>query len=264
VVRVAVFSRDVTDQKQAEEALRLAKEELTRYSRELELRVKERTQELRRLSASTLSSQEKERTAIARELHDELGQMLTALRFESVWIKDRFRETDPKASERAQVMGRLIDKTIDEVRGMSIRLRPGVLDDLGLMPALEWYTADFEKRTGIACAFRHNGLDRLNEALSTTAYRIVQEALTNVARHSGASRVVVALERRNGSLALSVKDNGKGFDSESLADHDRLGLVGMRERAGLVGGSLQVNTRPGDGTEVVFRVPVPHEEEVIH
>lgn len=137
-----------------------------------------------------------------------------------------------------------------------------MLDDLGLMAALEWCASEFEKRTGID--FKHKGLDRVNDALSTAAYRIVQEALTNVARHSGASRVVVALERRNGSLALSVKDNGKGFDSEAPADHDRLGLVGMRERAGLVGGSLQVNSRPGNGKEVVFRVPVPHEEEVIH
>jgi PAS domain S-box-containing protein len=264
VVRVAVFSSDVTDQKQADEALQLAKEELTRYSRELEVRVGERTQELLRLSANIMTTQEKERTAIARELHDELGQMLTALRFESVWITDHLRETDPGASERARVMCDLIDKTIDEVRGMSIRLRPGVLDDLGLLAALEWYALDFEKRTSIECSFQHDRVERLSDVLSTAAYRIAQEALTNVARHSGASHAKVVLERWDGVLTLSVRDNGKGFDTAALANSDCLGMAGMRERAGLVGGSLDIRSRRGGGTEIVFQVPMPHEKEGIH
>jgi len=264
VVRGAVFSRDVTEQRQAEEQLRLAKEELTRYSKELESRVKQRTEELRRLSGSVMSSQEKERTAIARELHDELGQMLTALRFEAVWMWERFRESDRNAAERALDMRGLIDKSIDEVRGMSIRLRPGVLDDLGLIAALEWYTTDFEKRTGIACSFSHSNVDDVQETLATAAYRITQEALTNVARHAQASHTRVALVRWDGMLTLSVTDNGKGFDSDSQKDVADFGLIGMRERSSLAGGTLEIHSLPGDGTEVIFRVPISSLEEAIH
>ena len=264
VVRVAVFSRDVTEQRQAEEELRLAKEELTRYSKELESRVKKRTEELRRLSASIMSRQEKERTAIARELHDELGQMLTALRFEAVWMWERFRETDSNAADRALAMRGLIDKSIDEVRGMSIRLRPGVLDDLGLIAALEWYTTDFEKRTGIACSFSHSQVDDVHDTLATAAYRIAQEALTNVARHAQATHARVALVRWNGMLTLSVTDDGKGFESDSQKDAANFGLAGMRERSSLAGGALEIHTLPGEGTEIVFRVPISLDEEAFH
>lgn len=382
VVRVAIFSLDVTDQKQAEQALRLAKEQLTRYSKELEDRVAKRTGEitgilkytpavvyikdragcytlvnskfeqifgisndairgksdydvfqkeaahrfgagdlkvlkervsfqaeelisqadgihtylsvkfplydekgsvlglcgiatditalkkaqdqLRRLSASIMGSQEMERTAIARELHDELGQMLTALRIDSVWMREHLKKNDPKARERALGMCELIDKTIDEVRGMSIRLRPGVLDDLGLIAALEWYTADFEKRTGIECAFKPLNVDRVDDTLATAAYRIAQEALTNVARHSHASHVKVTLERWDGVLSLSVVDNGSGFDAGTLSDSGSLGLAGMGERSSLVGGSLEIHSHVGGGTEILFKVPVPPPEESVH
>jgi PAS domain S-box-containing protein len=262
VVRVAVFSRDVTDQKKAEDALRAAKEAVTRYSKDLESRVRERTRELRRLSASIISRQEKERSAIARELHDELGQMLTALRFEAVWMWERFRVNEARAAERAMDMCRLIDKTIDEVRGMSARLRPGVLDDLGLIAALEWYTADFEKRTGIACSFSHSNVEEVHDTLATAAYRIAQEALTNVARHAQASHARVDLVRWDGFLTLSVTDDGMGFDAGVFKDGANFGLVGMRERSSLAGGSLEIHSQAGHGTEVVFRVPISlHEED---
>ncbi|MBN1102271.1 MAG: PAS domain-containing protein [Deltaproteobacteria bacterium] len=381
VRRVAIFSGDVTDQKRAEKALRLAKEEVTRYSRELETRVKARTEEisgilkytpaavcikdrearytlvnskfeqifgvtndsvvgkrdheifpretaerivtgdlkviekgasfqgeqrisqkdgihtylvikfplynekglvhglcqiatditaikkaedqLRRLSASIISSQEKERAAIARELHDELGQMLTALRFEAVWIWEKLRGNDPNAAERALGMCELVDKTIDEVRAMSFRLRPGVLDDLGLLSALEWYTSHFAKRTGIACSFSHDHVDRVDEVLATAAYRIAQEALTNAARHSGAREVKVVLENGNGEMCLSVIDDGKGFNPEAFAENGCLGIAGMRERATLARGSLEIHSRQGEGTEVLFRVPAAHSEEAL-
>ncbi|RJR42111.1 MAG: PAS domain S-box protein [Desulfobacteraceae bacterium] len=260
VVRVAVFSRDVTDQKAAEEALQAAKEELLAYSKDLERRVQERTGELRRLSASIMSRQEKERAAIARELHDELGQMLTALRFEAVWLWERLKDNDSNGAERAFAMCGLIDKSIDEVRGISIRLRPGVLDDLGLIAALEWYATDFEKRTGIECSFSHSNVDEVNDTLATAAYRIAQEALTNVARHAQASHARVTLVRWNGTLTLSVADNGRGFDAGSQSDPAKFGLVGMRERSSLAGGSLEIHSTEGEGTEVVFRVFIAHEE----
>ena len=129
---------------------------------------------LRLLSASIMNGQEKERTAIARELHDELGQVLTALRMDSAWLLKRLKLVDEAAAERAQAMCRLVDKTIDDVRNIALRLRPGVLDDLGLIAALEWFAADFEKRTEIVCFFRHVNVQRVDNIVATAAYRIVQ------------------------------------------------------------------------------------------
>ncbi|MGD9112802.1 MAG: PAS domain S-box protein, partial [Desulfobacterales bacterium] len=218
--------------------------------------VKKAQTQLRRLSGSIMANQEKERSAIARELHDELGQVLTALRMDSVWMYERLKASDPEASERALTMCRLIDKNIEDVRGMAFRLRPGVLDDLGLVDALEWYTADFERRTEIACVFEHENVPRLNETVSTAAYRIAQEALTNIARHAGAGRVKVSLRSSNGFLTLAVVDDGQGFDALHLSESEGLGVAGMRERATLIGGSFDVKSRPQKGTRVYLKVPI--------
>ena len=218
--------------------------------------VKKAQTQLRRLSGSIMANQEKERSAIARELHDELGQVLTALRMDSVWMHERLKTVDPEATERALTMCRLIDKNIEDVRGMAFRLRPGVLDDLGLVDALEWYTADFEKRTEIACVFEHNNVASLGDGISTAAYRIAQEALTNVARHASASRVEVVLKTSNDLLTLAVVDDGQGFDALYLSESEGLGVAGMRERATLVGGSLEVQSQPQKGTRVSFKVPI--------
>ncbi len=218
--------------------------------------VKKAQTQLRRLSGSIMANQEKERSAIARELHDELGQVLTALRMDSVWMHERLKKADPKAAQRALTMCRLIDKNIEDVRGMAFRLRPGVLDDLGLVDALEWYTADFEKRTEIACVFEHNDVSSLDDGISTAAYRIAQEALTNIARHASANHVDVVLKTNDGLLTLAVVDNGQGFDALHLSESEGLGVAGMRERAALVGGSLDVQSQPRKGTRVSFKVPL--------
>ena len=218
--------------------------------------VKKAQEQLRRFSVSIIESQEKERTAIARELHDELGQLLTVLRMDLVWMRERLQVTDAKGAERALAMCRLIDETIDDVRSLSVRLRPGVLDTLGLVDALEWIANDFEKRTGTACIFEHHQVPRLNDTLATAAYRIGQEALTNVTRHAQASHVELRIKTQNGNLLLSVTDNGRGFDTGILSETKTLGVAGMRERAGLVGGQLEVQSSPGTGTAVYFRVPV--------
>jgi PAS domain S-box-containing protein len=218
--------------------------------------VKKAQTQLRRLSGSIMANQEKERSAIARELHDELGQVLTALRMDSVWMQERLKQADPKASERALTMCRLIDKNIEDVRGMAFRLRPGVLDDLGLVDALEWYTADFERRTEIACVFEHNAVSNLSDGISTAAYRIAQEALTNVARHASANHVEVVLKTRDGLLTLAVVDDGQGFESQHLSESEGLGVAGMRERATLAGGALEVHSEPQKGTRVYFKVPI--------
>jgi PAS domain S-box-containing protein len=218
--------------------------------------------QLRRLSGSIMAGQEKERAAIARELHDELGQVLTALRMDCVWMRDRLKETDVKASKRTFAMCELIDQTIDDVRSIAVRLRPGVLDDLGLTDALEWYTTDFEKRTGIACTFNHFDVPEVNDMVATAAYRITQEALTNVARHSNATHVDVTLQAKEGRLTLEVVDNGRGFSIEGLEESECLGMAGMRERASLVGGSLEIQSQAGTGAKVFFALPF--DSGVIH
>ncbi len=211
--------------------------------------------QLRRLSGSIMANQEKERAALARELHDELGQVLTALRMDAVWLHERLKAADATAAGRALTMCQLIDREIDEVRGMTFRLRPGVLDDLGLMDALDWYTTDFERRTEITCIFDHSEIPALTDNVATAAYRISQEALTNVARHAKAGRVEVTLHSNNGTLILAVKDDGIGFDALNLSESEGLGIAGMRERAALVGGCLEVHSEQGGGTEVYFKVP---------
>ena len=216
--------------------------------------VKKAQDQLRRLSGSIMTNQEKERSAIARELHDELGQVLTALRMEAVWLQERLKEIDTKGAQRARSMCSLIDKTIDNVRSLAFRLRPGVLDDLGLEDALELYTTDFEKRTGIPCLFDHRSVPATDDMVATAAYRITQEALTNVVRHADAERVEVRLYGENGSLTLEVADDGQGFHADQLGESEGLGLAGMSERAMLAGGKLDIVSDAGKGTRVRFRV----------
>jgi PAS domain S-box-containing protein len=216
--------------------------------------VKRAETQLRRLSDSILANQENERTALARELHDELGQNLTALRMETVWLRARLNASDSLAERRASEMCDLIDKTIEDVRGLAFRLRPEILDDLGLVDALDQYTTDFERRTGIPCVFEHEGLLAPENTVATAAYRITQEALTNVARHAGANHVDVSLSASGGVLRLAVRDDGCGFAAEALGEFGGLGLLGMRERASLVGGDLVVESRVGSGTQVSFQV----------
>jgi signal transduction histidine kinase len=150
----------------------------------------------------------------------------------------------------------LIDSTISEVRNIATRLRPAVLDDLGLIDALEWHAADFEKRTGIPCVFRHNQVPPVSEPISVAVYRVAQEALTNAARHSGAARVEISLRAREGRLRLAVADNGRGFNPDSPPDKGQLGVAGMHERAGLAGGRLEIRSRPGGGAEVRLDLPL--------
>jgi PAS domain S-box-containing protein len=218
--------------------------------------LKKAQKQLRLLSGSIMAGQEKERAAIARELHDELGQVLTALRMDAVWLSERLKGKDPQAGSRALTMCDLIDTTIDEVRALATRLRPGVLDDFGLIDALDWYAKYFAQRTGITCNYKHLNMPQVDDLVATAAYRITQEALTNVARHAFATRVKIDLQVKGGILTLSVADNGRGFDPQNLSETNSLGLAGMRERAGLLGGRLELQSKPGKGTRVFFRLPL--------
>ncbi len=216
--------------------------------------IKRAQDQLRRFSDSIIEGQEKERAAVSRELHDGLGQVLTALRMDAVWLGDQAKDPDSEAGERARSMCELIDRAIDEVRRMASGLRPGVLDDLGIIDALDWYTGEYGKRTGIPCDFSHENVPDLTETLSTAIYRITQECLTNISKHASASKVEVSLRYKGGVLILSVEDNGKGCTTRDLEKTRGLGVAGMRERAILVGGGLDILSPPGGGTRVEFQV----------
>ncbi len=218
--------------------------------------VKKAQDQLRRLSASIMAGQENERAAIARELHDELGQVLTALRMDSVWMSQRLDRQDPQAAQRARDMCRLIDKNIEDVRSMAIRLRPGVLDDLGLVDALEWFASDIERRSETLCSFEHGPIPAISDEVATAAYRIAQEALTNVVRHARAANVDMTLKVKDNCLILQVQDDGRGFDVDGLAASEGLGVAGMKERANLVGGRLRVRSEAGKGTDIRLEVPL--------
>ncbi len=212
---------------------------------------------LRRLSASILENQEKERTALSRELHDELGQMLTALRMDSVWLEKRLPDKDHKAAQRASIMRELVDKTIDDVRKMAYQLRPGVLDDLGLYDALDSLVQDFRSRRDWSCTLQADTLPEVDGSTATAVYRIVQEGLTNSLRHAQASHVTVRVLNGDGqTLKVEVVDDGVGFDPRPDDHGQGFGLTGMQERAFLVGGEIVFESAPGQGTRIVCRIPV--------
>ena len=208
------------------------------------------------LSRQVLTAQEGERQRIARELHDETAQSLTSL---LIGLRMVEKSTTPQdlqsriAELRSQTM-----RTLEEVRKMAVDLRPSTLDDLGLAAALQWYTGDFARRTRIDVSFRATELDaRLTDDVEVVIYRIIQEALTNVAKHSEASRVEVCVALEDRSVVATVVDNGVGFDVPSIMrSHERgLGLFGMQERVALVGGTFRIVSVPGEGTRVVVQVP---------
>lgn len=206
-----------------------------------------------------ITAQEEERQRIARELHDETGQALTSL---LVGLRVMEKAASEEARALAFNMRGVVTQALDEVHNLALELRPSVLDDLGLVPALARYVQDCPTRFGLQVDFVAAGLDsqRLPLEVETTLYRIAQEALTNVARHSGASHASVLLERRRGVVVLVVEDNGRGFDvvqvMASAQKRKRLGLYGIEERASLVGGVLSVESRPGAGTTISVEVPL--------
>ncbi len=208
---------------------------------------------LRKLSRTIMENQEKERGIIARELHDELGQVLTALRMDSVWFENYLRKIDGKASQRAKDMSFLIDKTINDVRSLAFQLRPGSLDDLGIVDAVESLVNDFEKRTDIITDFNHNNIPDLNYTEANAVYRIIQEALTNAAKHSDASIINVDLTFKNYIVKAEIRDDGRGFQTDLHDDEARgFGLTGMEERASLAGGKLAIKSASGEGTIISF------------
>ena len=232
---------------------------------EVEVAMRERTEEIQKLTGYLENVREEERTRIAREIHDELGQQLTGLKMDASWINKKIAGTaDQNITERISNMISLIDETVKTVRRISSELRPGILDDLGLIPALEWQCQEFEKRTGITSRCNNDLNDyNFDRNLATNVFRVYQEALTNVARHAQATLVETFLTERDGFIYLNVKDNGIGFDMGEVKNKRSLGLVGMRERAMLFHGELIIKSEKGKGTEIILKAPMSVNKKVV-
>lgn len=213
--------------------------------------------QLRALAARIQTIREEERSDIARELHDELGQALTALKMDLTSLLNRLPRRSTELRERAQNMSDQIDATIKTVRRLSSQLRPGMLDDLGLGPSIEWYAHEFQTRTGIECQVSIPQEDlALDQTLAIALFRIVQEALTNVARHANAKNVALQFDAQKDVLALRIQDDGIGIDLDRARGKHSLGLLGMRERAEMINGTLEIFGQPGEGTTVIVQVPL--------
>jgi len=219
-------------------------------------------EELRNLIAYQQSVREEERKRISREIHDELGQSLTALKLDLSWLGKSLSKDQTALCEKTGSMKALIVSIIQTVQRISAELRPGILDDLGLKEAMEWAMKEFQVRTGIAGEFRCDLTDSNGDIeIRTTIYRIFQEALTNVARHSQATKVSVILEENADTLALSVRDNGQGITEKEIADPKSLGLIGIRERARLCGGEVVISGSRHEGTMVKVLIPQDRKDE---
>ena len=231
--------RDITERKRAEQALARSHEDL------------------RVLNIYWQNAIEAQRTQIARELHDDLGQSLSLLKMDLLWLAHHLPQGDEKV-ERIDTMVATVDGSIAQMRRVATDLRPRVLDDLGLNAALEWQAQEFSKRTGIPCFLILPNDDLgLEAALNTTLFRIFQEALTNILRHAQATRIDATFREEGTALILTVQDNGLGIRESGIQNSRSLGLLGMHERVAQWGGSLTIRGTPGEGTTVTCSVPLP-------
>jgi signal transduction histidine kinase/PAS domain-containing protein len=252
-------------------AERAARDEARRLNAELETRVVERTAwfqaanarleqsqlQLRRLWSHVQAMREAERGRVAREIHEQLGQELTGLKMDVSWVRTHLHADRPTMAARVTSMARLIERCIKSVRRMAADLRPGILDDLGLLPALEWQCQEFMARTGLTCSFESDveHLDFSGDA-ATAVFRLFQEALENVRRHAEATRVDVRLAQEGGELVLTVRDDGRGGADGQASQAASVGLMDIRERVLQLGGALSVADEAGRGTELAARIPL--------
>jgi signal transduction histidine kinase len=244
-VRVVVL-RDITERLQAETEREALLEE-----------VRASHDELRTLAAYLQTALEDERTSIAREIHDEFGQRLTAFKMDLAWLSTRITPAEPQVQEKMAVMTSMLQEMIQYTRQVASNLRPGLLDDLGLNATIEWYANDWSARygKGIFIHLPDSELP-LNREMSTALYRILQETLTNVARHAKATRVDVYLEMADDHVILKVRDNGRGISQKEIHSSTALGLLGLRERVYRFGGGLEISGKPGKGTTLQVRLPL--------
>jgi len=240
------LTAEVAERTRSAEALRQSQEQL-----------QETLVQLRALAAHLQSIREEERTRIAREVHDELGQALTGLQLGLSWLAGRLTPEQRQVQEKVKALSALVDTTAQAVRRISTELRPSVLDDLGLIAALEWLASAFTSNTGIRCEFVSDfEAVELNPTTGTAIFRIAQETLTNVIRHAEATTVAITLKKMGPALVLIVQDNGKGIDENKISVPRSLGLLGMREHARMCGGDVSFSGHPGRGTTVTLQIPL--------
>jgi signal transduction histidine kinase len=250
--------QEIVQRKSVEKSLRKSKQHyghLLEQSRQMQ-------EQLRLLSRQLLLAQEEERKKISRELHDEIAQTLTGINVRLASLKTEAAADTKGLQQKITVTQRLVEKSVNIVHRFARELRPTVLDDLGLIPALHSFMKGFTKRTGIHIrftTFTSSRIKQLNNATRTVFYRVAQEALTNVARHAQASLVEVNFEKLPNAICLKIKDNGKSFQAQRVMHskrNTRLGLIGMRERLEMVGGKFAVESSPGKGTTVQAQIPL--------
>ncbi len=234
--------------------------ETSLYKYEIEKELKVSRQQLLNLTAHLQSVREEERTRVAREIHDELGQALTALKMDLSWLNKRLNEDQTPLIEKTKSMVSLIDDTAKTIKRISSDLRPGLLDDLGLIAAIEWEIQEFEKRTGIHCQMNlHPEELILKKNMTTAVFRIFQETLTNITRHANATRIYVNLKTRDNHFELTIRDNGKGITENEISDPKSFGIIGMKERVEYLGGKIKINGIPSNGTTVRLSIPMSNE-----
>lgn len=236
---VLSVARDITERKETEE------------------KIKRTSIVLRSLASHLQSIREEERTTIAREIHDELGQVLTVLKIQITLLSNKLREDQQELKEKIDYVSNVIDETVEKVQSITSKLRPVILDELGLVPAIEWQTQEFQKNSGIKCFLTTPSNEfQLDKDKATAVFRIFQEALTNIMRHASASSVSVSLHTHLSSLYLEVKDNGVGISTEQIKNSKSLGLIGMKERAHILGGEVSIEGIPNIGSRVKIQIPL--------
>jgi PAS domain S-box-containing protein len=222
-----------------------------------EEKLQESLQEIRQLTDYIQNIREEERSHMAREIHDELGQQLTVLKMDVSWLNKRIGHSDDPIRQKLKSLTEMLDGTVKTVRRISAELRPSLLDDLGLIAAIDWHLKEFEKRSGVETEFEEPSLDlAVPDTVKTGLYRIFQESLTNVARHADSHKVKVSLHQDNQHLVLSIADDGIGFEKQTTKDKRTWGILGMKERTEMMGGTYEISSQPGKGTVVIVSVPV--------
>ncbi len=227
-------------------------EQETEKRKQAEQRLRAAHKRIRTMAAKIEIIREEERKVLARQIHDELGQILTSFKLDLSWLA----KNQQAILEKSKDLLKLSDTTIESVQRISTELRPGVLDELGLVGAMELQAQEFQKRSGIECQTTLDADDeRLDRNIATALFRIFQEALTNIARHAHATRVDIDLAEERGHLVLKVQDNGCGIDESQISSSKSIGLIGMRERAEVFGGKVEISGAPGKGTRITARLP---------
>jgi PAS domain S-box-containing protein len=222
-----------------------------------EEKLKKSHEELRQLATHLQDIREDERTRIAREIHDELGQQLTGLKMDISWLSKKINSPHSEINQKLAESLVLIDDTVKTVRRIATQLRPSILDDLGLVSAMEWQSEEFEKRFKIQTRFKTNvSIVEMESEIATGLFRIFQESLTNVLRHSKATEVAAVLQADEGQLTLQITDNGIGFNAAQIENKKTLGLLGMKERTLMMGGTYEITSKPDQGTTVIITVPI--------